>query len=44
LEEVGVSAGDQLLKTVGGLSLGQAERDRMVGIGSRKDCGDPLET
>jgi hypothetical protein len=44
LEEVGVGAGDQLLKTFGGLSLGQAERDRMLGIGSREYRGNPLET
>jgi hypothetical protein len=36
LEQVCVGAGQQLLESVGGLGFGEAERDRMLRIGSRE--------
>jgi hypothetical protein len=43
LEQVCVGAGDQPLESVGGSGFGQADRDRMLGIGSREYCSDPFE-
>ncbi len=43
MEQVCVGARDQSLETFGGFGFGQAERDRMRRIGSRKYCRDLLE-